>query len=134
MATRLYPTLRYRDAEAAIRWLVDVLGFTEHAVHRSGGLIVHAELAVGESILMLGAARDDAYGAMVGPLDGRRTDALYLAVEDADAVHARVVASGAAIVSPLADTSYGSRDFACRDPEGNLWYLGTYAPQVEAAR
>ncbi len=130
MTTRLYPTLRYRDAEAAIRWLIDVLGFTERVIYRDGGAIAHAELAIGSSILMLGEMRDDAYGALVGPVEGHRTDALYLAVDDADAVHARVSASGREIAQPLVDKDYGSREFACRDPEGNLWVIGTYAPQV----
>ncbi|GCC47386.1 hypothetical protein chiPu_0031451, partial [Chiloscyllium punctatum] len=30
----------------------------------------------------------------------------------------------------LRDTDYGSRDFACRDPEGNLWSFGTYWPKA----
>jgi uncharacterized glyoxalase superfamily protein PhnB len=36
------------------------------------------------------------------------------------------VAAGAEVVQPLHDTDYGSRDFAVRDPEGNLWSFGTY--------
>lgn len=133
MTTRLYPTLRYRDAEAAIRWLTDVLGFAERVVYRHDGVVGHAELSIGSSILMLGEMRDDAYGALVGPAEGRRTDAFYLAVDDAEATHARVAASGAEIVQPLRDTSYGSREFACRDLEGNLWSIGTYTPQVGEA-
>ena len=46
------------------------------------------------------------------------------------ALHARVAASGVPIVQPIGDTSYGSRNFTCRDPEGNLWSIGSYAPQV----
>jgi uncharacterized glyoxalase superfamily protein PhnB len=82
-------------------------------------------------MLMLGQARDDAYGKLVGDLSARRTDALYVAVDDADALHARVLASGATIAMPLRDTEYGSREFACRDPEGGLWSFGTYWPKVE---
>lgn len=126
----LFPTMRCRDAEAMIAWLTGVLGFRELAVHRQDGVIHHAELALGSSILMLGQARDDAYAGLVGNPAGRRTDALYLAVPDADALHARVAASGARIEVAPQDTSYGSRDFACRDPEGNLWYFGTYWPKA----
>ncbi|MRX51292.1 glyoxalase [Paracoccus sp. S-4012] len=128
----LFPTFRYRDPEAAIRWLTGTLGFTEHEVHRHEGAIVHAELALGTSILMLGQARDDDYGRMVGDRGGGRTDALYVAVPDPDALFARVSASGAKIVQELHDTSYGSREFACRDPEGNLWSFGSYWPRVRA--
>ena len=61
-AQRIYPTMRCRDAEAMIRWLKDVLGFTEHVVYRSDGVVQHAQLACGSSLLMLGQARDDEYG------------------------------------------------------------------------
>jgi uncharacterized glyoxalase superfamily protein PhnB len=130
-APRLYPTLRCKDAEAMIRWLTDVIGFTERVVYRGDdGVVHHAELAFGSSILMLGQSRDDDYGRLVGGLDGRRTDSLYVAVDDPDALHARVKAAGARIEMELRDTDYGSRDFACRDPEGNLWSFGTYWPKV----
>jgi uncharacterized glyoxalase superfamily protein PhnB len=128
----LFPTLRCRDAEAMIAWLKDRLGFTEHAVHRNGGIVEHAELALGSSILMLGQSRDDAYGQLVGDPAGRRTDALYVAIADPDALHATLAAAGAEITMPLRDTSYGSREFACRDPEGNLWSFGTYWPKAHS--
>jgi len=130
-APRLYPMLRCRDAEAMIRWYRDAFGFTERVVYRHDGVVVHAELAFGASILMLGQCRDDEYGKLVGDIGGRRTDALYVAVDDPDALHARVTASGARIEMALHDTDYGSRDFACRDPEGNLWSFGTYRPKAD---
>jgi uncharacterized glyoxalase superfamily protein PhnB len=127
---RLYPTLRYRDAEAMIRWLITVFGFTERVVYRSDGVVHHAELAYGSSILMLGQVRDDDYGKLVGEPDGRRTDAIYVAVNDPDALHAKAKAAGAKIETELHNTDYGSRDFSCRDPEDNLWSFGTYWPKV----
>ena len=129
---RLYPTLRCRDAGAMIRWLHTALGFAERVTYRDAdGTIHHAELALGSSILMLGQHRDDAHGKLIGDPNGRRTDSLYLAMDDADALHARVAATGVEIVTPLHDTAYGSRDFACRDPEGNLWSFGTYWPKAD---
>ena len=130
-APRLYPTLRCRDAEAMMRWLKDVIGFIEHVVYRSdNGVVQHAELAYGSSLLMLGQSRDDEYGRLVGDISGRRTDSLYVAVTDPDALHAKAKAAGAKIEMELHDTDYGSRDFTCRDPEGNLWSFGTYWPKV----
>jgi uncharacterized glyoxalase superfamily protein PhnB len=130
-APRIYPTLRCKDAEAMIRWLTEVFGFSEHVVYRNDGMVQHAELAYGSSLVMLGQDRDDEYGRMVGGLGGnRRTDAIYVAVDDPDALHARVRAAGAKIEMELHDTHYGSRDFACRDPEGNLWSFGTYWPKA----
>ena len=132
-APRLYHTMRCGDAEAMMTWLKDVLGFTEHVVYRNDGKVVHAELAFGSSILMLGSERDVDYGKRVGDLAGRRTDAVYLAVDDPDALYARVKASGARIEVELYMTDYGSRDFAARDPEGGLWSFGTYWPKVGEA-
>jgi uncharacterized glyoxalase superfamily protein PhnB len=130
-APRLYPTLRCKDAEGMMRWLKDVVGFTEYAVHRTdGGAVQHAELAYGSSMLMLGQSRDDEYGRLVGDLGGRRTDSVYVAVSDPDALYARAQAAGAKIEMELHNTNYGSRDFICRDPEGNLWSFGTYWPKV----
>ncbi|MGT2438828.1 VOC family protein [Bradyrhizobium betae] len=130
-APRLYHTMRCRDAEAMIAWLKDVLGFTERVVYRREGIIVHAELSFGSSILMLGADRPDAHAKRVGNLDGRRTDSVYLAVEDPDALYAKVKASGARIEMELHETDYGSRDFSARDPEGGLWSFGTYWPKID---
>ena len=131
-APRLYPTLRCRNANAMIAWLTGVLGFTERVTFRDAdGVVHHAELAFGPSVLMLGQERDDAYGALVGDREGRRTDSLYVALDNPDALYPRVVAAGATIEMQLHDTDYGSRDFACRDPEGNLWSFGTYRPSVD---
>jgi uncharacterized glyoxalase superfamily protein PhnB len=129
-APRLYHTMRCKDAEAMIAWLKTNLGFTERVVYRKEGTVVHAELAFGSSILMLGAHREDAYAKQVGDINGRRTDAVYLAVDDPDALYAKVKASGARIEMELQDTDYGSRDFSARDPEGGLWSFGTYWPKV----
>lgn len=131
-APRLYPTMRCRDTGAMIRWLTDVVGFTERVSYRDdSGSIHHAELAYGPSLLMIGQCREDDYGRLVGDIGGRRTDALYLAVDDPDALYARIKAAGGKIEMELHDTDYGSRDFACRDPDGNLWSFGTYRPRAD---
>ena len=111
-------------------WLVGVVGFAEHAVHEDAGMIVHAELAFGCAMLMLGQQREDAYGARVGALDGRRTDALYIAVDNADDLFARIAPSGVSVEQMPYDTQYGSREFSVRDREGNLWTFGTYWPKI----
>jgi uncharacterized glyoxalase superfamily protein PhnB len=125
-APTLYPSMRYEDAPAAIEFLKSAFGFKEREViANEDGTIAHAELSFGPSILMLGSARDDVHGKRVG------AGWLYVAVEDADAHHARAQQAGATIVTELHDTDYGSRDYAARDPEGNLWNFGTYRPAAE---
>ena len=54
--------------------------------------------------------------------------AVYVAIDDPDEHHARAKAAGAEILRELADTDYGSRDYAARDLDGNEWYFGTYRP------
>jgi uncharacterized glyoxalase superfamily protein PhnB len=125
-APTLYPSLRCRDARAMIEFLASGFGFKELAVHAGDdGEIHHAELGYGPSILMLGAERDDVYGRRAGQ------GWLYVAVEDPDAHCERARAAGAEIVVELHDTDYGSRDYAARDPEGNMWNFGTYRPAAE---
>jgi uncharacterized glyoxalase superfamily protein PhnB len=128
-APRIYPTFRYRDPAAMLAWLCDTIGFTVHARHPAEGPVAHAELAYGSSMIMLGAVRNDAYGALVGAPGQDGGKSIYVAVEDVDALHSRVTASGVVIEEGLVDRDYGSREFTCRDPEGNLWSFGTYWPK-----
>jgi uncharacterized glyoxalase superfamily protein PhnB len=117
--------MRYRDAPAAIEFLKAAFGFEERVVYRDDdGIVAHAELSYGPSILMLGTDREDQYGKRAGQ------GWLYVAVDDADAHHQRAVAAGARITMELTDTDYGSRDYAAIDPEGNEWNFGTYRPAV----
>ncbi len=125
------PTMRYRDAPAAIDWLCRVLGFTRHlVVPGEAGTVAHAQLVLGDGMVMLGSERDDAHGRQVrapGP-DGANTQSAYVVVDDPHAVHGRAVAAGAEIVSPLERPEYGGTFFACRDPEGHVWNIGSYDP------
>ena len=126
------PTLRYRNAPAAIDWLCQVFGFERHAVYASakrnhrprridtGQRHDHARFRQGRCVWarLQTAARVEAW----------RHAAPTLWCPDADAAHARAVAAGATIVRPLQDTPYGSREFSVKDPEGHSWSVGTYDP------
>jgi uncharacterized glyoxalase superfamily protein PhnB len=120
----IYPTLRYRDAAAAIRWLTEVIGFTEHSIMAApDGTIGHAELRWGGGgMVMIGTKTDTP-----SPFDTGAA-CIYLVIEEVDAHHDRAVSAGAEVVMPLTDQEYGSREYAIRDPEGNVWCLGTYQP------
>ena len=108
--THIWPCFLYDDARAAIRFLVDVLGFTEAVVYGDGDRVDHAELRWPEG-----------GGVMLG------VGAAYVVTDDPDMIHERVVAAGGNIVHPLQDEDYGSRGFTCRDPEGVHWSFGTYS-------
>jgi uncharacterized glyoxalase superfamily protein PhnB len=128
------PTLRYRNAPAAIDWLCTVFGFARHAVYSNpDGTIGHAELTLGGGMIMLGSTKDDEYGrGFKSPNElGVETRGSYIVVPDADEVFARAQAAGATVVRPLQNTAYGSREFSLKDPEGHTWSVGTYDPWVK---
>ena len=128
----IVPTLRYRDAPAAIEWLERAFGFRKHFVVPDGeGGVAHAQLTFGNGMVMVSSARDDAFGRMQRPLESRDApvpQSPYLIVTDVDAHHARALAAGAEVVLPPEDKDYGGRGYGCRDPEGNLWSFGSYDP------
>ncbi len=121
MAT-IIPTFRYHDARAAITFLKDAFGFEEHAVYEQDGAVAHAELKLDNAYIMLGEHREEGGDLAYG---GSTT---YVVIDDPDAHHARAVAAGAEIVRPLTDQDYGSREYAAKDPGGNVWSFGTYLP------
>ena len=56
----IFPILRYTDARAAIRWLCATFGFTERfSVPETGEFVRHAQLSLGENVIMLGSTRQD---------------------------------------------------------------------------
>ncbi|MBA2408582.1 MAG: glyoxalase [Gammaproteobacteria bacterium] len=126
------PTMRYRNARAAIDWLCRAFGFEQHLiVAGDNGAIAHAQLAFGNGMVMLGSASDDGFGKLVRPpveAGGVNTQSPYVIVNDADRHLARAVAAGAEIVIDIKDEDYGGRGYTCRDPEGHIWNFGTYDP------
>jgi uncharacterized glyoxalase superfamily protein PhnB len=125
MRPNIFPALHYRDPEAALEWLKRAFGFQEKAVYRSEeGRIQHAELRLGDGLVMFGGVPADAAG-------GDRAQppvTIYAVVSDPDGHYERTQAAGAKIVRELADQPYGSREYSACDPEGNLWSFGTYDP------
>jgi uncharacterized glyoxalase superfamily protein PhnB len=121
-----YPGLQYRDADAAMRWLEDVLGCTRRQDHRDDdGTVVHAELDFRGAVLMLSSAGVGREPFRSLPAGERL---IYCGLDAVDALYEQVREAGADIALEITDTDYGSRDFTVRDPEGNLWAFGTYRP------
>jgi uncharacterized glyoxalase superfamily protein PhnB len=119
----ILPVLHYRDPDKALRFLVEAFGFREHAVHRGpDGDIVYVELEYGGCHFGFGRTAEGESPFDLGPT------AVYVGLDDVDAHHDRAAAAGADIVMTPTDQDYGSRDYAARDPEGNVWCFGTYRP------
>lgn len=116
------PVLHYKDLEAGVRFLAAAFGFREHQLHKGpDGEVVYAELVLGDFHLGMGQTAQGDSPFDLGPT------ALYVRLDDPDAMHEKAVAAGAAIVMELVDQEYGSREFAAKDPEGNVWCFGTYS-------
>jgi uncharacterized glyoxalase superfamily protein PhnB len=128
---RIIPALRYGDAAKAIDWLCEAFGFEKKmVVPGEGGRIAHAELTLGNGMIMLGDAETE-FGKFVAPPappERLNTQAIYVVVEDADVHYARAKAAGAEIVLDIKTQDYGGRDYTARDLEGHLWSFGTYDP------
>ena len=125
-------SLRYADAPKIYDWLIEAFGFEKVAAHYSqdGRTLLHGELRMGDSYVMLGSAEDNAFGKLVSrPAElGGTTASPYIATDDIDARCERARRAGAEIIMEPTDQPYGSRDFICRDPEGHVWCFGTYRP------
>jgi uncharacterized glyoxalase superfamily protein PhnB len=122
---QVWPTIRYDDAPAAIRFLVDVCGFEESLVVKGDGerVIEHAQLRWPEGGgVMLGTT------ATTGDHAAFNTErvGVYVVTDDPDGVCERVKAAGAEIIRDLQDEDFGGRGFSVRDAEANAWTFGSY--------
>lgn len=129
----IIPGMRYKDAYAAIDWLCQVLGFERRLVVPDGdGGVAHAELTLGNGMIMLGSDRGNTDDHVVAPSpDGPLTQNAYIVVSDVEAAYERAKSAGASVVSELEEQRYGGSLFSVRDPEGQLWHLGSYNPWAE---
>ncbi|HEY2394619.1 MAG TPA: VOC family protein [Rudaea sp.] len=130
--TTIIPSLRYRNALAAIDWLCAAFGFEKHAVYADGATVHHAQLTFGNGMVMLGSVD---YASQWGKrivqpdeIGGRETQCACVIVADAQAHFARAKGAGAVIVDELETKEYGGAGYSCRDLEGHLWSFGTYDP------
>jgi PhnB protein len=85
------------------------------------GTVMHAELRIGDSMIMLGEAQGE-WKAMPATL--------YLYVKDVDATFARAVSAGATTVKEVADQFYGDRNGTVKDAWGNFWSVATHVEDV----
>jgi uncharacterized glyoxalase superfamily protein PhnB len=125
------PYLTVRDAPKIIEFLQQAFGakISHEPVKRPDGTIMHAQVTVGDSPIMIGEESE-----MAKPT----TSSLYLYVPDVDSVYQRAVKAGGNTVMEPTDMFYGDRSGAVKDPSGNSWFIATHkedvAPQELAKR
>jgi len=126
-------SLTLKDGAAAIDFYQRAFGAREiMRVASPDGKIMHAEIQVGDSRIMLA----DEYPGMgcVSPVSaGHATSSLYLYVPDVDAAFARAVGAGAKVVMPVTDMFWGDRFAAVDDPSGHRWGLATHVEDPSPA-
>jgi len=129
---RIIPTMRYRNAPAAIEWLCKAFGFEKHlVVPGEGNAIAHAQLTFDNGMIMLSSSGDGEFDRLTKHPDeigGAETQSPYLIVADCDAHYARAKAAGAVMLLDIEDKDYGGRGYTCRDFEGHIWSFGSYDP------
>ncbi len=118
------PLLAVKGATRLIDFLKAAFGAEEHyRFPADDGTVMHAELKIGDSIVMLGEAMAD-----FTPMPAL----LYLYVPDADATYRAAVNAGAESVEGPSDRFWGDRAASVRDCAGNMWWIATHVENVDA--
>jgi PhnB protein len=127
---RVIPYLSVDGANAAIDFYTTVFGATER-VRMAGpqGKIGHAELAIGDSVVMLADAVPDMGGQTPQSLGGTPVTVMVY-VEDVDAVFDRAIKAGAAEERKVENQFYGDRAGQFADPFGHKWFVATHVEDV----
>jgi PhnB protein len=124
------PYLFVRSAASAIDFYKNVFAATEVVrMAGSNGKIVHAELRIGDSIVML-ADENPPTGVMSPQTVGGFSVGLHVYVEDVDAVIQKAVDNGAKTLRPIKNQFYGDRSGSLLDPFGHMWSVATHVEDV----
>ncbi len=127
------PYLCISGAAKALDFYRDAFGAVERfRLEMPGGDIGHAELQIGDSVLMLAEACEESSASAPDALGGT-TVSIHLYVEDVDALFARALAAGASEIRPPGDQFYGDRTGMLRDPFGHVWALATHTEDLSEA-
>ncbi len=127
---RVTPYLIVDGAAAAIDFYKSVLGATER-MRMAGpdGKLGHAELAIGDSVIML-ADEHPEMNAWGPKTVGGTPVFLHVYVEDADRVFECAVEAGAEALQPVEDKFYGDRSGGFEDPFGHHWNVATHVEDI----
>ena len=117
------PAFRVKPCAKAIAFCERVFGAkVKDRYDGPGGAVMHAELRIGDSIVMCG----DPMPGMAEPI----SLGAMVYVKDCDAVFQRALDAGATVLRPIQDQFYGDRSGTVRDPHGNEWTIATHIEDV----
>lgn len=120
--TTVTPYLVVKDVNALIHFLEEAFDGKEiEKLYRPDGRIMHAQVKIGNAVVMMGGATDD-----FAPLKSM----VHLYVADADACYASALVAGATPIMPPEDQFYGDHSGGVADAEGNMWWIATHIEDV----
>lgn len=124
------PYLTLRGATKAIEFYKKAFGAEERFVMPGpDGKVMHAEIKIGDSIVMLGDENPE-YGALGPESRGGATSSLCVYLPNVDAAFDRAVKAGCTVKMPLADQFWGDRFGTVVDPFGHVWSMATHVEDV----
>ena len=127
------PYLIVEGATEAIEFYKQVFGATERMrLPMPGGKIAHAEIQIGDSVVMLAdQPTDPTTGGLKGPnaMDGTAV-IIHLYIEEVDSVMEKAIKAGAKQVRPVANQFYGDRSGIFNDPFGHVWNVATHVEDL----
>lgn len=122
------PYLAVRKAAEALDWYRRALGASEVMRFEHDGKVGHAEIKIGDSIVMLSDEWPE--GGHLAPSPEGSPVSLMLYVEDVDSAFQRALDAGARQERAVADQFYGDRSGTLRDPFGHRWHIATHVENV----
>jgi PhnB protein len=123
------PRMTFKDAAKAIEFYKRAFGARETFRFEAGGHIAHAEIAIGDSILMLAEEWPEG-GRFSAETLGNSPIWLSVRVDDVDAFAEHAIAAGIEVKRPIQDQFYGHRDVLLADPFGYIWSVHTVKEEM----
>ena len=124
------PYLAVDDANAAIEYYKKAFGAKERLrMDAPDGSVGHAELEIGDSLVMLSDPTPEATTRPPSEVGGT-TAGVFLYVPDVDAVVKKAVDGGATVTMEVADQFWGDRFGSIKDPFGHIWSIATHVEDV----
>jgi PhnB protein len=124
------PYLAVDDATEAIEYYTKAFGAKERVrMETPDGKVGHAELEIGDSLVMLSDPFPQASTKPPNELGGTSVS-VFMYVEDVDAVVKQAVDAGATVTMEVADQFWGDRFGSVKDPFGHLWSIATHVEDV----
>ncbi len=127
----LTPHITVKNASEAIEFYKRAFGAEETMRNEMAGLVAHAQLRIGDSVLMVNDEFPD-LGAKAPTAEGSGV-VLHLYVEDVDAWFQRAIDAGGESQMPVQDTFWGDRYGMLKDPYGHRWSIATHKEDLTPA-